>query len=226
MDLLAILAKIAKKEELTAGELAFVKDYKLPEVDETRIPKKRFDDINTKYKDSQKEVKRLEGELETSTERVEELESGDLSEADKAKKAWDKEKKKLEKEKNDAIAERDAAQGDLNSSVRKGKISDLAAKHKFEDSEYLSHLIKSSEVDLEDESAVGSFMKGLETDRPNLFKSNIKPGSSTKPGETVVVSDAQTRINEILALEKPTSREQAEVVTLQAEVKKEAEAAN
>lgn len=179
MDLLTILAKVAKKEELAADELTFVKDYKLPEDDENRIPKKRFDDINTKYKDSQKEVKRLEGELETSTEKVEELESGDLSEADKAKKVWDKEKKKIEKERDEAKEEAGKNSENLAKITLQGKISDLATKHKFSDSKYLSHLIKSGEVDLEDESSVDSFMEGLKKDSPKLFTVDAKPGAGS-----------------------------------------------
>lgn len=43
-----------------------------------------------------------------------------------------------------------------------GKVRDLAAKHNFADAEYLGYKLKAGAVQLDNENAVATFMRGLE----------------------------------------------------------------
>jgi hypothetical protein len=103
-------------------------------------------------------------------------------------------------------------------------VSKVAAKYNFADPEYLGFLVKSGSVDLADEKKVSEFVKGLETSKPNLFKSTAKSGGGTKPPEGTQTSTGETRMKELLAKPKLTMQEAAEVSKLENEQKEAAAA--
>lgn len=220
MDPKELIRKLLAGETLTPEEKAYLKDYN-PDNDENRIPKTRLDQEITKRKNAEKEVTDLTTRIDELTVKVEELENSGLGEAEKAKKEAEKELNKLKQQISTLTAERDEAQSKLTESEFKTKVSEIAAKHNFVDSEYLGFKVKADEIDLADEKAVTAFVKGLEKSSPNLFKSNVKPGGGTGKGGKVD-DDNQSRLKELLGKKELTSNDLAEI----AELEEQSNAAN
>lgn len=223
MDWKKLFEKLMAGEELTPDEKKYLKDH-APDADESRIPKTRLDQEITKRKNAEQQVTDLTSKIEELTGKVEELESKDLSEADKVKRDTAKEIEKLQKQVKDLTEERDGKAKALADTEFKTKVSGIAAKYNFVDSDYLQFRIKSGEIDLDDEKAVSAFVKELEKNSPNLFKSSAKPGSGTGTEKVVTPpATSEQRLKELLAKPELSRREVAEVHMLQEELTGEAD---
>ncbi len=211
-----ILAKMIKKEALTDEEAAFAKDWK-PE--EGKIPKARFDEVNTAKKAAEDEAKKLKEQIEELTGKVEELSNAGKTADQKAQDAVTKELNKLKRDLEAKTKEAEEATKAKSAMERKAAVSELAAKHKVIDSEYLDYMLNSKGVDLKDEKAVNSFAKELEKSSPHLFKSDAKGGSGTGGGAPTDVSGHQARMKELMSKKELSSREAGEVIDLQGKIK-------
>ena len=60
---------------------------------------------------------------------------------------------------------------------RRNRISELAAKHKCEDADYLDYLAEKNGVDLSDEAKTSEFVEKLKKEQPKYFAADIKPGA-------------------------------------------------
>ena len=215
-----ILKKIAKGEELTDEEKKFAEGWK-----DDKIPKDRLDSEIEKRKEAERKLEEQQAKLTELTEKVESLETGNLSEVEKVKKEAEKLQKQLSEQLKKATEERDKAQGELAASLRKTAVGDIAAKHKFSDAAYLDFLLKGKEVKLDDENAVNAFMGELVKSSPQLFASDVKPGGGTGAGGGTDIDGKKTRIDELLRKDTLTTAESSEVIRLSEEVQ-QAEGAN
>ncbi|MGE4300825.1 MAG: hypothetical protein AB7F40_04390 [Victivallaceae bacterium] len=213
MDIKAILAKVLKGETLTDEEKTALAGYN-PE-DSGKIPLSRLNEVIAARDAAEAEATSLKASLQTLTSKVEELESKGMSEADKAKKAYEKTISTLQEQVKTLTGERDAATGNLGKLERASKISKLAGEHSFSDADYLDYLVSSANVDVDSKDAVSAFMSNLGKSRPELFKSSAKPGGDTKPGMPPKDSDDDTRMKELMGKPSLTLREAAEVLSLQ-----------
>lgn len=214
MKIKEILKKVADGAELTDEEKSFLSSYD-PEKDDSRIPKSRLDQEIQKAKEEKARADKLDGELADLKERLEELENSGKSEAEKAKAASDKEIARLQREIEAVSKERDEAKTSLAKSERAAKISALAGKHNFADSEYLDYLANSKGVDLDDETAVSGFMKELTASSPQHFNSSAKSGGGTGGGKGGAAGSG-ARIKELFGKTELTLSEAAEIATLSA----------
>lgn len=212
MNIKDILKKVAEGKELTDEEKTFVSDYD-PEKDESRIPKSRLDREIQKAKDEKERADKLDTELAELKDRLEELENSGKSEAEKAKAASDKELAKLKNQLAALEKERDEAKASLAKSERTSKISTLAQKHGFSDAEYLDYLAGSKSIDLDDETAVNSFIKELSASSPQHFQSKARSGGGTGKGGNGAPNDA--RLKELMGKKELTLQEAAEVAKIQ-----------
>lgn len=222
MNLTELLKKVAKGETLTDEEKAFLAAYK---EDDSRIPKSRLDEELAKKKDLQKQLDATTAKQSELEAQLEELKTSGLSAEEKVKKEVEKEINKLKAENAALLKERDEKAAKIAEIEFNESVSKVAAKHNFADPEYLAYLVKSGNVDLADEKKVNEFVKGLETSKPNLFKSNAKPGGGTKPTEGQQGSAGEARMKELLAKPNLTMAEAAEVNKLENEQKTAAAAA-
>ena len=183
MDFKAILKKMLAGEELSAEEKAFMESYD-PAKDKDKIPKTRLDAEITKRKEFEKQVKELNSTVEEIQEKLDSKDEKDLSEMEKLTKAHDKEKKALEKKVTDLTGERDTSKTELSGMKFNGSVTKLAAKHGFNDAEYLGYLVKQKgeDFDLENETGVTDFMDGLKKESPKLFTVDTKSGAGSGEG--------------------------------------------
>ncbi|MEI8245803.1 MAG: hypothetical protein WCI51_08235 [Lentisphaerota bacterium] len=222
MNLTELLKKVAKGETLTDEEKAYLAAYK---EDDSRIPKSRLDEELAKKKDLQKQLDATTAKQSELEAQLEELKTSGLSAEEKVKKEVEKEINKLKAENAALLKERDEKAAKIAEIEFNDSVSKVAAKHNFADPEYLGYLVKSGNVDLADEKKVTEFVKGLETSKPNLFKSNAKPGGGTKQTEGQQGSTGEARMKELLAKPTLTMAEAAEVNKLDTEQKTAAAAA-
>lgn len=229
-----ILAKVAKGEALTDAEKQFAADYKpaaaagdADDEKNARIPKARLDAEIAKRKEADAKVAELTTRLEELNSKVEELENKGMSEADKAKNAAEKERTKTAAQIATLTKERDEAVKKAADMEFASKVQQLATKHNFTDAEYLAYKLRAGQVDLDDEGATGTFMKGLEKSTPTMFKSAARPGAGTAANGTPQAqpSAAKKRLEELQSKNELTNREVAEVIELDSKVKAEAAAA-
>lgn len=218
MNIYEILQKVARGEALSDEEKAALAAYK-PESDENRIPKARLDQEIAKRQKAEQETADLKTKLEEVNTRLEELEGKDMSEAEKLKKEYEKTLSGLKQQVDALTAERDEAKSSLAKSERAAGIGKIASEHGFSNAEYLDFLAASRDIDLKDAKAVSGFMKELEKNSPELFKSSAKPGGGTKNTGDVETSDAAKRLEELMKKPELTTREAGEVIKLQGELK-------
>ena len=178
MKLADVLKKVAAGEKLTDEELDFLRNYK---EDESRIPKTRLDEEISRRKASDEHASGLQAKLDELTQRLEDLQNSSLSEAEKAKKATDRQIADLTKQVQALTGERDAAKSELEASVRRAKVAEIAQKHGFTNADYLGFLMQGAELKLDDDNAVTAYMGGLAKSQPELFRSSAKPGSGAQP---------------------------------------------
>lgn len=217
MKLADVLKKIANKEELTAEELEFLKNYK---EDETRIPKTRLDEEIGKRKASEEQASGLQAKLDELTQKLEDIQNQSLSEADKAKKATDKQIAELTKQVQALTGERDAAKTELEASVRRAKVAEIAQKYGFTNADYLGFLMQGAELKLDDENAVTTYMGTLTKEQPELFRSTVRPGSGAQ-SQAGTTEAAKARMTELLKNPNLTMREASEVIELSAKINAE-----
>ena len=218
MKIKDILKKVAVGKELTDEEKQFLESYD-PESDESRIPKTRLDAEIAKVKAEKDRADGLAQQLADAQSKLEEAENAGKTEAEKTAAANAKALKTLQDQVDALTKERDTANAMLAKSERATKISAIAGKHNFFDSDYLDFLMNAQEVDLDDETAVSSAMKKLGETKPELFKSTAKPGGGT--GGNGGSSDAKTgqaRIDELLGKKELTIGEANEVAELQCKI--------
>ena len=217
MTIKEVLKKVSEGTELSAEEKAFLASYD-PDSDGSRIPKARLDQEIAKFKAEKERADKLDTDLAELKEKLEELENSGKTEAEKAKAAAEKELAKLKAQVTSLTQERDEAKANFAKSERTAKIAALAAKHKFSNADYLDFLAASKKLDLDDESATTGFMTELGKSNPELFTSTAKPGGGTK-GAGKDTAGAQQRISELLKKPELSTREAAEVIKLQDELK-------
>lgn len=226
MKIEEILAKVAKGEAITEAEKKFLADYKEPvagDASSSSVPRTRLNDEIAKRKEAEKEVEQLKTQVADLTDKVEEMETNGMSEADKAKKEADRELGKLRAQVDALTKERDEATQKVAEMEFTGWVRELATKHNFTDAEYLGFKLRAAGVKTDDANGVAAFMKGLEKDAPGMFKSTAKPGAGTAAngGQNAPQSTAKQRLEELGKKTELTNREVAEVVELQAKVKAE-----
>jgi hypothetical protein len=228
MEITAILKKVTNKETLTDEELEFL--GKFDPNDASRIPKERLDKEIEKRKAAEKNAGDLSAKIEELKSKLEELENKDLDEAEKAKLASKKEIEKLQKQVEDLKKAGDEATAKAAALERNAKIRDLATSRKFKDAEYLDFRMKSQNIDLEDEDAVGKFFGELEKSAPHLFDSSAKPGTGTGGDNQGGGTDGNAvnlkRLEELRAKPEFTRAEAAEYLKLSKEATAAEDAAN
>ena len=218
MKIKDILKKVSAGKELTEEEKQFLESYD-PESDESRIPKTRLDAEIAKVKAEKERADSLEQQLADAQAKIEEAENAGKTEAEKTAAANAKTLKALQTQVDALTKERDDANAKLAKSERTAKISAIAGKHNFSDSDYLDFLMNSQEVDLDDEGAVSGAMKKLGETRPELFKSTAKPGGGTGGnGGKPDAKSGQARIDELLGKKELTINEANEVAELQCKI--------
>ena len=227
MELQTILKKVVAKETLTAEELDFLDKHTAD--DANRIPKDRLDKEIKKREAAEAETASVKEKLEAMQAKLDELEAANMDEAQKAKLASDKEIAKLKKDIDEITAKNAAAEAKAAALERNAKIRELATARKFKDADYLDFRLKSQNVDLGDEKAVGDFFTELEKSAPHLFDSAAKPGTGTggdgTPGGAGGNSVNLARLEELNKKTTFTNAEAAEFLKLTNE-KNAAEAAN
>lgn len=215
MNIKEILAKVAKGEKLSAEEIEFVQKY---DPDENgRIPKDRLDKEIEKRKAAESEQQRLESELATLKDKLDELETNGMDEAQKAKRESDREIAKLKKQVDDLTAASEEAKQKAATLERTAKVRELAASKKFRDSDYLDYKLKSSEIDLDNQDAVQKFFGDLEKSNPELFDSTAKPGTGTtggNPNQNGGNAVNLARLDELRKKDSFTNAEAAEFLKL------------
>ncbi len=73
-------------------------------------------------------------------------------------------------------AERDAARSELGELRFRHKVTELAAKHRFADPEYLAFLCRRRNLEPAMEQEFETFMAELKDQSPRLFRIDVKPG--------------------------------------------------
>ena len=222
MKLADVLKKIANKEELTAEELEFLKNYK---EDEARIPKTRLDEEIQKRKASDEQATSLKEKLDELNQKLEDLQNQSLTDAEKAKKATEKQIAELTKQVQSLTTERDAAKSELAASARRARVAEIAQKYGFTNADYLSFLMQGAELKLDDDNAVTTYMGTLTKEQPELFRSTVKPGSGAQPQGGGDADGARARLAELMKSPSLTMREASEVIELQTKINN-ADAAN
>ena len=160
MTISEIIKKAARGEELNALEKAELERFD-PDALSTRA-----DNAEAKLKDAQEKLDAAEQEKLTEAER-----SRKRAEAAEAKL------KTSEEARRTAETERDNAKKEHAALIRRNRISELAAKHKCEDADYLDYLAEKNGVDLSDEAKTGEFIEKLKKEQPRYFAADIKPGA-------------------------------------------------
>jgi len=185
MTIQEILKKIAAGETLTAEEIEFVKKNQGESDNDNnngRIPKERLDKEIKKRQEAEESAKKLNEQIDELKTKLEELETKGLDEAQKAKLTSDKEIAKLKKQVEELTKAGEEAKTKAATLERNAKIRELASSRKFRNAEFLDFKLKSADIDLEDEDAVGKFFGELEKSSPELFESNSKSGTGTEGG--------------------------------------------
>ena len=214
MNIKELLQKIINGEALSEDEKNFISKYD-PESDENRIPKSRLDKEIQRAKEAQDRANKLQENIDDMQSRLDELENAGKSETERMQLKHEKEIAKLQEAIAALTTERDNASAKLAKSERVAAIGKIATNHNFIDFEYLDYLAEQNGLDLNDNTAVGDFMKNLINDKPELFKSNAKSGSGTKSYGSNDSSTIQTRLNELLKKTELSTREASEVIELQ-----------
>lgn len=231
MTIQEILKKIAAGETLTAEEIEFVKKNQgeSDEGNDKRIPKERLDKEIKKRQEAEESAKKLNEQIEELKTKLEELETNGMSEAEKAKAASDKEIAKLKKQVDELTKAGEEAKTKAATLERNAKIRELASSRKFRNAEFLDFKLKSANIDLEDEDAVGKFFGELEKSSPELFDSNSKSGTGTQ-GNQQGGNDGNSvnlaRLDELRKKPDFTQAEAAEFIKLSEQQQKAEESAN
>ena len=113
-------------------------------------------------------------------EKLDAAEQEKLTEAERYKKraeAAEAQLKTSEEALRAAETVRDNAKKEHAALIRRNRISELAAKHKCEDADYLDYLAEKNGVDLSDEAKTSEFVEKLKKEQPKYFAADIKPGA-------------------------------------------------
>lgn len=219
MNLSAILEKLKKGETLSEAEQSYLDN--LATKDDNRIPKSRLDEALSKFNAEKAKAENLSTKMEELQAKLDELESAGQTETEKLKNANAKELKRLTEEVASLTKARDEAIAKATAMEFDSTISSIASRHNFTDKEYLGFLVKQKgdALDLNDETAVTSFIKELETSSPNLFKSNLKSGGGAQSNPPNVNETADARLKELMGKEKLTNQELSEVISINEKAK-------
>ncbi len=170
-----IIAKMIKKEELTAEETKFLETYKEPEA------KKPENSV------SQKEFDKVKAERDALQAKADEAANAGKTEAEKLQSALDKAKADLKT----ALGERDAALSAKSGLEYDNAVSTLAAEHKFTSRDYLKYKLQAAKIDIKDADAVKTFMDSLKKDEAKFFAADIKPGAGPEPAPKAPVPETK-----------------------------------
>lgn len=169
MKLSSVIKKAAGGEELNALEKAELERFDL--------------DALLSRADS------AEAQLKEAREKLDAAEQEKLSEAERCRKRAEQAEAKLkaaEQARLAAESERDEAKKQHAALIRRNRISELAAKHKCEDADYLDYLAEKRGIDLADEAKTAAFIESLKKEAPKYFAAEVKPGAgpASPPKET------------------------------------------
>ncbi len=209
MNMKDIMAKIAKKEELTAEELTFVSEYQFKD----DKPPAKTDD--PKVKELEQKLAAEKAEKAELARKFSEIEDAKLTETELLQKKLDE-----SLQVNSTLAtENGNLKGSLDGQTLDININKLAAKHNCTDPTFLKYLVE-KETDF-DFANGDKFMDGLKESSPQHFSANLTPGGGgSNPkggGENKTVG--QARIDELLNKEgRLTMREVGEVTKIQSEI--------
>jgi len=176
MNLADVLKKVAQEAELSTEEKEFLNNYR-PE----GIPRSRLDAEVAKRRDAENRNLELSAAVDELKNKVEGLESRDLSETEKLKKDFDKELNRLRGSLQTLSAERDSTRQELDSMKFRQNVAGVAGKYNFTDQPYLEYLTAQNGVELEDPDKVKEFMDALKETSPRLFKLELRPGGGSNP---------------------------------------------
>lgn len=168
-----IIAKMRKKEDLTAEETAFLEAYKEPKPVDVEKLNKQIADLQTQFNEVKKERDDLAAKAEESA-------SAGQTEAQKLQKQLEKAQADLKK----ATEERDTAIKDKGALEYDNSVSALAADHKFTSRDYLKYKLQSAKVDVKDPEAVKAFMESLKKDEAKFFAADVNNGGGGAPPPT------------------------------------------
>ena len=160
MTISEIIKKAARGEELNALEKAELERFDPDDLSS------RADNAEAKLKDAQEKLDAAEQEKLTEAERYK-----------KRAEAAEAKLKTSEEARRTAETERDNAKKEHAALIRRNRISELAAKHKCEDADYLDYLAEKNGVDLSDEAKTSEFVEKLKREQPKYFAADIKPGA-------------------------------------------------
>lgn len=160
MTISEIIKKAARGEELNALEKAELERF------DPDALSSRADNAEAKLKDAQEKLDAAEQEKLTEAERYR-----------KRAEAAEAKLKTSEEALRAAETERDNAKKEHAALIRRNRISELAAKHRCEDADYLDYLAEKNGVDLSDEAKTSEFVEKLKKEQPKYFAADIKPGA-------------------------------------------------
>ena len=152
MTISEIIKKAAKGEELNALEKAELERFD-PDALSTRA-----DNAEAKLRDAQEKLDAAEQEKLTEAERYK-----------KRAEAAEAKLKTSEEARRTAETERDSAKKEHAALIRRNRISELAAKHKCEDADYLDYLAEKNGVDLSDEAKQASLSRSSKRNSRNIL---------------------------------------------------------
>ncbi|QSH40111.1 hypothetical protein P0136_01385 [Lentisphaerota bacterium ZTH] len=177
MNLNEIIRKAAEGLELSPAERQALKEFR-PD----GIPKSRLDNEIARRKELEKNNSQLAGQVQQLNSKVDALESRDLSETERIKKNHGQKVDQMQKDISELTRERDSARKQLESLHFRQKINQLAAKHRFDNADFLEYLIRKDGVAIEDEEQVESFIDELKQSNPKHFRVEVRSGAGSKIG--------------------------------------------
>jgi len=167
MTLTEVISKMLTDGQLTDAEKEFLSNYREPDPKD-RVPKSRLDQELARRRETEEKVAVLQ-------HKIDELESRDLSDQEKAARQLDTLKQQL----GQAQQERDAALGARTELEFRTRVAELAGKNRFTDPDYLGFLAKKQNVDLNDQAAVDGFLTKIRQDCPKFFRIETAGGAGS-----------------------------------------------
>ncbi|MBE6368590.1 MAG: hypothetical protein E7056_00325 [Lentisphaerae bacterium] len=83
-----------------------------------------------------------------------------------------------------AASQRDSAAAELKELKRQNLLSKAAAKHGFNDVDYLDFILQKNQIEVEDPQQLAGFLDEFRKSNPRYFSLPLKPGSGSRPGNS------------------------------------------
>ncbi len=90
---------------------------------------------------------------------------------------------RLKEELAGVTAERDDFRTRFEGMAFRGKIAEIADKHRFVDRDYLAYLARERQVAVDDSAETERFMEGLRGEYPRFFRVELTPGAGSPSGD-------------------------------------------